>query len=393
MKALGVILAVLAVGAGGWLGYAKFYGGDSSGGFVLQPVKRGDVVKTVSATGTVEPLVKVVVGSQVSGDIKKWYADFNAKVTAGFVLAELDPDRFQTAFDQAHANLSLAKSREVELGIRYRDAERERLRLANLQESRSASENEYLVSKAEAEASKAAWDGAKAGVELAEAAMKAAQVDLEHTIIRSPIDGVVISRDIDVGQTVAASMQAPTLFTIANDLQHMEIHANVSEADIGLIREGMPARFNVDAYPGRDFEGAISQIRFNPTIVDSVVTYITLISVSNPDLSLRPGMTANVTFEVAKADDVIRLPNAALRFNPNPPGSDERAQFGRTKGPTVYKLVSGKPVATPVKIGLSDARFSELREGELSEGDKIITERDWSGMGRERRDPTRSLRR
>ncbi|MCZ6816729.1 MAG: efflux RND transporter periplasmic adaptor subunit [Planctomycetota bacterium] len=393
MKALGVILAATAVGGGGWLGYVSFFGGNSADAYVLQKVDRGDVVKTISATGTIEPLVKLVVGSQVSGDIKNWYADFNDKVTKGFVLAELDPDRFQTAFDQAKASLSLANSREVELGVRFRDAERERLRLEKLQETFSASENEYLGSKAEADAAQAAWDGAKAGVELADAAMKAAQVDLQRTIIRSPIDGVVISRDIDVGQTVAASLQAPTLFTIANDLERMEVHANVSEADIGLIREGMQARFTVDAYPGRDFEGAIAQIRFNPTIVDSVVTYITLISVSNPDLSLRPGMTANVTFEVSKVSDVIRIPNAALRFNPNPPGRGERAEYKRTKGPTVYKLAGGKPVAAPVKIGLTDAKYSELLEGGLSEGDEIITERNWAGTGRGTRDPTRSMRR
>lgn len=393
MKALGVILAVAAVGGGGWLGYSRFYGGDSADGFVLQKVDRGDVVKTISATGTIEPLVSLVVGSQVSGNITKWYADFNDKVTEGFVLAELDPDRFQTAFDQAKANLSLAKSREVELGVRFRDAERERMRLAKLQETNSASDNEYLSSKAEADAAEAAWNGAKAGVELADAAMKSAQVDLHRTVIRSPIDGVVISRDIDVGQTVAASLQAPTLFTIANELERMEVHANVSEGDIGLIREGLPARFTVDAYPGREFDGTISQIRFNPTIVDSVVTYITLIAVANPDLSLRPGMTANVTFEVSKASNVIRIPNAALRFNPNPPGMGDPAQHKRTKGPTVYRLVGGKPVATPVKIGLTDAKYSELIEGELSEGDEIITERNWSDMGRGPRDPTRSLQR
>ncbi|MFQ5422949.1 MAG: efflux RND transporter periplasmic adaptor subunit [Phycisphaerae bacterium] len=391
MKTVGVILTVLVVGGGGWLGYAKFFGGDQAGTYVLKELDRGDIVKTVSATGTVEPLVKVIVGSQVSGNIQKWYADFNGRVTKGFVLAELDPDRFQTAFEQASASLTLAKAGEEELRVRHQDAEREAARIKKLQDTHSASENEYLVAKAVADAARAAWHGSQARVELAEAALKSAQVDLDHTIIRSPIDGVVISREIDVGQTVAASLQTPTLFTIANDLSRMQVNANVSEADIGLISEGMSSKFTVDAYPGRTYRGTISQIRFNPTVVDSVVTYVTLIDAENEDLSLRPGMTANVTFEVAKAEDVVRIPNAALRFNPAPPGDGGRPKR-RPSGPTVHRLVDGQLLAASIKIGLSDGAFTELVEGDLKAGQKIVTERNWFGSGG-RRNPNRSFRR
>lgn len=394
MKSLGIILAVTAIGAGGWIGYNKYAAQSPSDTFVLKKLDRGDITQTVSATGTIEPVTKVIVGSQVSGNIMKWYADFNAKVPAGFVLAELDPDRFKTALNQAKAEVLTAKAREEEARVRHKDAQRERKRIQELMDKSNASENEFLIAQAAEDAAMAAWHAAQAGVEAAEANFNSAQVDLDRTIIRSPIDGVVISRNIDVGQTVAASLQAPELFLIANDLTRMQVNANVAESDIGLIAEGRPASFRVDAYPNRTFTGTISQIRYNATILDGVVTYVTLIEVKNEDYALRPGMTANVTFEVAKVANVVRIPNAALRFNPFPPDSTtaSRGNRGGPRVPTVYVIDKKDPKAMQVQIGLSDGAYTELVAGSLQEGSAVITERSWQGRDSSRANPMQSMR-
>ncbi|MBN2561510.1 MAG: efflux RND transporter periplasmic adaptor subunit [Phycisphaerae bacterium] len=388
-----VIIAIVAVGVGGWFGYEKYFAAKGAEGFITKTLDRGEIIKTVSATGTIEPLVKVIVGSQVSGNIKKWHADFNARVTEGFVLAEIDPDRFQTTFDRAKANLRQAEASEEEALVRYKDAERERKRLGGLLEKNIASENEFLIAQAEEDAACAAWHGAQASVLSAQAVLNEAKVDLDRTIIRSPIDGVVIARNIEDGQTVAASLQAPELFVIANDLKRMEVNANVSESDIGLVKEDGLARFRVDAYPKRTFSGTISQIRYNATDVDGVVTYVTLIETQNDDLALRPGMTANVTFEVAKAEDVVRIPNAALRFDLSSPDAAGPSREKGPRKPTVYVLENGQPVKKEIEIGLSNGAMTELRAGAVKEGDAVITERDWrAGNGRQR-DITQSLRR
>lgn len=383
MKWFGTLAVLLALGAGAWFGYDKYFRAKPIDGFVTKPVLRGSIVKTVSATGTIEPLVKVIVGSELSGRIQKWYTDFNAHVKAGDTLAEIEPDRFQTAHDRAAADLELAKAREQELLVRYKDTERERKRIEGLRHDQNASENEMLIARANEEAAKAAWQGAVASVKAAEASLNAARVDLERTVIRSPIDGVVISRNIEDGQTVAASFQAPELFLIANDLKRMQVNANVSESDIGLIREGGPATFRVDAYPNRVFSGKISQIRYNASALEGVVTYVTLIEANNDDIALRPGMTANVTFEVARADDVLQIPNAALRFDPNPP--DPTGVTARPMGappkPTVYVTHNGKPVPKEVQIGLTNGMLTQLVGGELKEGDEIIVERSLRAEG------------
>jgi HlyD family secretion protein len=393
MKPTWVIIAIVGAGVGGWFAYGRYFAEEEEAGFVTKALDRGDIIKTVAATGTIEPMVKVVVGSQVSGNIKKWYADFNARVTEGCVLAEIDPDRFQTAHDQAVANLAQAKAREEEAHVRYKDAERECKRIAGLFDGNIASENEFLIAQADQDAARAAWHAAQANVLSADAALNEAKVDLDRTIIRSPIDGVVIARNIEDGQTVAASLQAPELFVIANDLKQMQVNANVSESDIGEIEEGGPATFRVDAYPTRTFSGTISQIRYNATDVDGVVTYVTLIEVQNEDLALRPGMTANVTFEVAKAENVLRVPNAALRFKPTPPELTKPEPEKGLRQPAVYVLENGQAVKKEVEIGLSDGALTELRGGPLKAGDLVITERSWrAGAGRQR-DITRSLRR
>ncbi len=395
MKTITIVAALVLISGGGWFGYRHYFAEEQAAGFVTEPLARSDIVRTVAATGTIEPLIKVIVGSQVSGNILKWDADFNAEVKAGDVLARLDPARFQTVCDQAKANLALAKAREEELRVRFKDAERERLRIENLRKQHNASDNELFVAQAAEDAARAAWHGAQAGVESAAALLDAAEVDLERAVIRSPIDGVVIARNIEDGQTVAASLQAPELFVIANDLKRMQVNANVSESDIGLIHEGGPATFRVDAYPKRTFTGTISQIRYDASDLDGVVTYVTLIEVGNDDLALRPGMTANVTFEVAKAEQVVCIPNAALRFNPAPPeaSSGPRGRKAGRRKPTVYLLVAGQPVKREIQTGLSNGRVTELRGDEVREGDVVITDRDWRSNGSGRKDMTRTLRR
>ncbi|MCB9858359.1 MAG: efflux RND transporter periplasmic adaptor subunit [Phycisphaerales bacterium] len=386
-----VILAGL--GAGGWYGYQK-YGVSAVGSeYVTKPLERGDIVRTVSATGTIEPLVKTIVGSEVSGNIQRWLTDFNDIVTANQVLAEIDPARFKTARDRAAAEVANAKARAEELEVRYKDAEREFKRIDRLFQVHNASENEMLLAKTEVDAARAAWHAAQAGILSAEATLSEAEVDLERTVIRSPIDGIVIARNIENGQTVAASLQAPELFVIAADLKRMQVNANVSEADIGVLRKDGPATFRVDAYPGRSFNGRISQIRYNANDVDGIVTYTTMIEVTNDDLALRPGMTANVTFEVARASAVVQIPNAALRFDPAPPDANGFTKPRGKSKPTVYVLKNKEPSPVEIETGLTNGSFTELKSGNLKEGDEVIIERNLLAGSGGKPDLTRTFQR
>lgn len=393
VKVVITLTLLAAIGGGGWFGYQKYGAAEAGDRYVTKPLERGDIVRTVSATGTIEPLVKTIVGSEVSGNIKQWLTDFNESVQADQVLAEIDPARFKTARDRAAAEVATAKARAEELEVRYKDAEREFRRIDRLYKINNASENEMLLARTEVDAAKAAWDAATASIQSAEATLSEAEVDLERTRIRSPIDGVVIARNIENGQTVAASLQAPELFIIAADLKRMQVNANVSEADIGMLRQGGTATFRVDAYPGRNFDGRISQIRYNANDVDGIVTYTTLIELTNDDLALRPGMTANVTFEVARASAVVKIPNVALRFDPAPPDPSGFRKPQRNRQPTVYVLKQGKPTPVPVEIGLTNGAFTELKSGELKEGDEIIIERNLLADAGRSPDLTRSLQR
>jgi len=375
-------MVLTGVGASGWFGYQAAFGRDSGIQFRTAEVMRGSIVSTVSATGTVEPLVKVLVGTEVSGTVRRWNADFNQTVSAGFVLAELDPDRFQRTLDQRVAAVSVSRANLEQARVRAADAQRNLDRLERLYKTSDASDDELLNQRAITAELKAAVLAAEAAVASAEAEQKAADVDLSKTVIRAPIEGVVISRDIDVGQTVAASLQTPNLFTIAADLRRMQVHANVSETDIGRVHDGMQAEFTVDAYPGRKFVGEVSQVRFNPTIVDNVVSYITLIDVENNDLALRPGMTATIAFEVARAESVLTVPTAALRFQPESPGGPASSQLaqetkndGTKKAPTIYRLDKGRPVPVAVTVGLSDGTRTQIDGGSIAEGTPIVIER------------------
>lgn len=392
MRTFITLILLAGLSAGGYYGYALWNKPSAAPTYKTADVTRGDLVQTVSATGNIEPLVKVLVGSQVSGTVMRWHADFNQQVPKDFVLAELDQDRYLAAFAQRNAALAVAKARAEESGAMLRNSELELSRLRRAFERQAASDYELQTAETATDAARAALHAAEAQVLAAEADLRQAQVDLDKTVIKSPIDGVVISRDIDAGQTVAASLQAPTLFTIANDLRRMRVNAAVSETDIGKIREGMDAQFRVDAYPGRKFRGVVSQVRYAETIVDNVVTYKTMIDVNNDDLLLRPGMTATILFEVAKAEDVILVPNAALRFDPNASNEPATAASanpwtsrpgrGRPIQPRVFRLDGSELVEVKVEPGLNDGSQTQIVSTDLKPGDKIVVEQMLSGARR-----------
>lgn len=379
-------LGIIAViGAGSWLAYRNLAPREEAPRYKSVAVDKGDVVATVSATGTLEPLVKVLVGSQVSGTVIKYYADFNDRVKEGEVLLELDQDRYQAQVEQRRADLAVAKARREEADARLKEAQLARRRIESAFERKAASDLELDQARTNEAALMASLHAAEAEILSAAANERLASVDLTKTVIKSPIDGVVISRDIDAGQTVAASLSAPTLFTIANDLTKLRVNAAVSETDIGHITEGMEAEFRVDAYPGRKYRGKISQVRFKETITDNVVTYTTLIDVENPDLSLRPGMTATILFETKKVADVLKVPNAALRFNPAQDNSQvnfDRPGRGRPVQPRVFVLAEDNSLReVSIKPGLTDGVSTEVVSGELKAGEMVVTERESGGRG------------
>ena len=266
------------------------------------PVERGAIEMTVSATGTINPVVQVEVGSQVSGTIARLGADYNDHVKKGQVLAQLEPSLFRTAVAQAEANLARAQA-----GLA--DADRTLRRSKELR-------TRNVIAQVDLDAAQAAYDQRAADVKQMQAALQSARVNLDHATITSPIEGIVVARSVDVGQTVAASLQAPQLFQIAGDLTRMQVETRIDEADIGRVRAGLKATFSVDAFPDDTFEGTVRQVRFQPLVDQNVVTYTTVIDVANPELKLKPGMTANVTVHIERRDDVLKVPNAALRFRP-----------------------------------------------------------------------------
>lgn len=297
-----VVVGLVAIVALGAVWIVRSRGRQPAPKYRTAAVERGDLAATVSATGTVRPVVQVEVGSQVSGTLEKLYADYNSRVKAGQVLCSLEPSAFRARLAQAEAAVARAEAA-------LKDANRQ------LARSRELVRDNY-ISQADVEAAEVAVEQRRADVKQAQAQLQSAQVDLNHATIRAPIDGVVISRSIDVGQTVAASLQAPKLFVIANDLTQMQVETRIDEADIGRIRPGLPVSFNVDAYPDLEFEGKVSQVRLEPITEQNVVTYTTVIATRNDALQLRPGMTANVTVTVDTRTGVLKVPNAALRFRP-----------------------------------------------------------------------------
>jgi HlyD family secretion protein len=400
-----ILVGVLALAGGSYM----LRGRSAPVRFTTGSVDRGDVVEVVGATGTLEAVVTVQLGSQVSGTIQSLHADFNSTVRKGQVVARLDPSLFEARLGQARANLLAARANVDRARSTVEDMRQKYERAKELAAQR-------LLPATELETAKANHDGAVAQLKANEAAesqaqanLNQAQVDLSHTIITTPIDGVVISRNVDVGQTVAASFQAPVLFLIANDLARMRVNASVDEADVGRVREGQDVTFHVDAFPEREFAGSVEQVRLNPTTVSNVVSYNTIVAVDNHDLLLRPGMTATVSIIVRKAENALRLPAAALRFRPEgyvrpggrpggaipgaataaerpaaggprrtrpaesagPPQAGEQRRAGRPT--TVFVLdATGQPKAVEVRVGISDGQYVELRDG-LEEGAAVIT--------------------
>ena len=346
-------------------------------------VDRGPIVAKITATGTLSALLTVQVGSQVSGRILKLFVDFNSTVKKGDLIAQIDPELFNAALAQAKANLLSAQASVAKDHVQVKDAERtfkrmKELRAQNLiaQSDADTAETTFLAAGAQLQAD-------EANVAQAKANLHQAEVNLTYTNIYTPISGMVIQRSVDVGQTVAASFQAPVLFTIAEDLTHIQVDTNISESDVGKLADKMVATFTVDAYPNESFQGTIRQIRNAPQTLQNVVTYDAVIDVENKDLKLRPGMTANVTVVYAERKDVIRVPNAALRFRP-PAGLMEGKEH-KDKGEahtatapkpgqrTVYTAKEDKPVRIPIHVGVSDGVYSELLEGSLEAGEALIT--------------------
>lgn len=390
-----VVLAAAAAGAWWYFGPEK---AAALATWRTDKVDQGDIHLAVTATGTLSAVTTVQVGSQVSGIIARLHADYNSRVRAGQLLAELDPTNFQAQVDQRRADLDRARVQEANAEVVYKRQERLR--------------QEGLTSAEEYDAAKAALETARAAMAQSEAGLIQAEVNFKNTRILSPIDGVVVDRQYDVGQTVAASFQAPTLFTIAQDLTRMQVQADVDQADIGRVKVGQEAAFTVDAFPEAEFKGRITQVRLNATVNQNVITYPVIIEFSNPEEKLRPKMTADISVGVAVARNALRLPNAALRFRPPetadsaqasagqpaprpaPGGSPGGSPGGPAAGPpgdgggsrpksagparpreqTVYRLGPGGTLE-PVKIvpGITDGRFTEVREGGLKPGDLVVT--------------------
>ncbi|MBE2253345.1 MAG: efflux RND transporter periplasmic adaptor subunit [Myxococcus sp.] len=336
-------------------------------------VDKGPVIGRVTTTGTVSALVTVQVGAQVSGRIQTLNADFNSKVTKGQVLAKLDPALFEAQAQMAHANERAALAGLTRTQAQEKDAQRKLARARQLSDQKLVPLADLEAAQSELEVAQANIQAAEGAVAQARAARQQAQVNLAYTTITSPIDGTVISRAVDVGQTVAASLAAPTLFTIAENLSKMQVDTNVAEADVGKLSDGMEATFSVDAFPNRAFKGRVRQIRYSPQVVQNVVTYDAVIDVANDELLLRPGMTANVAFIYARADDALRVPNAALRFRPD--AELMRKVSKPEPGKRLLWVLEGDtPSPVVVTVGLSDGSVTVV-EGAVSEGARVITDK------------------
>ena len=363
-------------------------------------IERGTIISNVAATGNLSAVTTVQVGTQVSGTIQKLYVDFNSKVKKGQPIAEIDPSLFNASVEQSQGNYFSAEANLQKAKVAVLDAERTFNRNKQLLNGGIISQGDYDAGETALQSAKAGVKAAEGSVSQSRGSLMQAKTNLRYSVIRSPVDGVVISRAIDVGQTVAASFSTPTLFTIAQDLTKMQIEVSVDEADISRIQLQQKASFTVDSYPEQTFRGKVIQVRTAPIITQNVVTYVVVVNVDNSDMKLKPGMTANVSIEVAKREDALKLPPAALRFKPKAkgdelkekssersaasgqrpmggaPGGGGKGGSAKTKERTqqVYLLTNGKPVAVAVKTGIANNSSIELVESSLKEGDEVIVE-------------------
>ena len=402
MKKILYWLFALLVIAGAGFGYYRYSQKNKPPDVTYKTanVEKRRITARVTATGTLTATVTVQVGTQISGRVQQLFADYNSQVKKGQTIAKIDPQLFLASAAQATANYSSAQAGVTRAQAQALDADQKLARAKKLNEQDLGSTADLEAAQSAAAVAKAGIDVAKAALEQARASLNQAQVNLSYTTIVSLIDGVVISRSVDVGQTVAASLQAPVLFTIAEDLRKMQLDTSVAEGDVGRLEPGMEAFFTVDAFPGQRFRGSIWQIRNAAKTVQNVVTYDAVINVENADLRLRPGMTASATVVFAERDGALALPNAALRFRPPPElagssgaASSERAPgsrptsghrreqgdagaadvLGAAQSRTVWVLRGAVPESIPVKVGLSDGTVTEVFEG-LKEGDAVVTD-------------------
>ena len=353
-----IILVVIAIAVAAWLGWRATHRPDPGAAYTTQTVALGTLREVITANGVINPVRVVSVGTQVSGTVAKLNVDYNSRVTVGQVLCELDPSVYAAKVAASEAALANIRSSLA-------------LNRANAARSAELFKQNY-ISRQDYETTQQTAASATAQVAAAEAQIKQDRTNLGYTIIRSPVSGVIISRQIDLGQTVAASFNTPTLFTIARDLTQMQIEAAVAEADVAKVHVGQDVSFTVDAYGARNFTGTVRQIRLNPTTQQNVVTYTVIVGVANPDGALLPGMTANATFLVSDHKDVLLIPNGALSYKPADykPTRRRETDAGTL---TVFALVGGKPEARHIRIGASDADNSIVTGGDLHAGDAIIT--------------------
>lgn len=395
LLAAATVLGLLAVA-----GYLLLGRGNHAGAprYATEEVRRGDLVVTVSATGKLQPTNQVDVGSELSGTLQEVFVDDNDRVTKGQVLARLDVSKLQDQIERSRAALAAAQAQLAQMQATEAEA---RANLGRLKQV-SALSGGKVPSKAEMQAAEAAQaravanvTSARASIAQAAATLKSDQTNLTKASIRSPINGVVLARKVDPGQTVAASLQAPVLFTIAEDLAKMTLEVDVDEADVGRVREGQSAAFAVDAYPDRRYPSAVTRVGYGAQTKENVVSYLTVLSVDNADLSLRPGMTGTAEIIAARRDNALLAPNAALRFTPAPPAAAQKSSGGflsrmmprpprqsaqrapaapKGQAQNVWVLRDGQPLAVPVSVGATDGRMTEVTGGELREGTQVITE-------------------
>ena len=368
---IGILLLTALVGGGWYL--LREPATDQAPTYSQAQVRRGDISDVVSATGTLSPINTVLVGSQVSGTIQNLYADFNDQVKQGQVIAQIDPAIFTAKRAEAEANLKNAEAARDKAWIDVLDKQREYERQTGLQKKKLVAESMVDAARFAYQSAQAEHQVKVASVAQTRAALEREQVNLDYTTINAPIDGVVISRDVDVGQTVAASLQAPTLFTIANDLTRMQVEADVDEAFIGQVEEGQPVSFTVFAYPNREFSGSVAQVRLQPTVEAEVVKYNCIIHVDNADLALKPGMTATVSIEVAHRDNVLTVPSAALRYIPPWPQKElDQVRAGLKSGEAILWRLDGDTL-TPLTVttGITGEKVTGVSNPELAEGMNI----------------------